>query len=89
MDLGNALKRAGRDDITIRSVIANTITQLYSRSVSITSVKLSGKTILVKTWNSLINSELQMMRWEIEAESIKKLSGMWIHLDTNTKMKFL
>jgi hypothetical protein len=49
MDLGNAIKRAGRDDITIRSVIANTIKELYPRNVSITSVKISGNTILIKT----------------------------------------
>jgi hypothetical protein len=30
MDLGNAIKRAGRDDITLRSVIANK--ELYPRN---------------------------------------------------------
>lgn len=89
MDLGNALKRAWRDDITIRSVIANTVAQLYPRKVKITSVKLSGKTILVKTWNSLINSELQMIRWDIEEQCKKKLSHMWIHIDNSTMIKFL
>lgn len=89
MDLGNALKRAWRDDITIRSVIANTITQLYPRKFTITSVKLNGKTILVKTWNSLINSELQMMRWEIEQECKNKLSLMWINIDRDITIKFL
>ncbi len=89
MDLWNALKRAWRDDITIRSVIANTIAQLYSRKVTITSVQLSGKTILVKTWNSLINSELQMIRWDIEQESKNKLSHMWIFLNKDIVIKFL
>jgi len=89
MDLGNAIKRAGRDDITIRSVIANTVTQLYSRNIAITSVKVSGKTILVKTWNPLINSELQMMKWEIESLSREKLQKMGIILDIETVIKFL
>ncbi len=89
MDLGNALKRAWRDDITIRSVIANTVTQLYPRKITITSVKLSGKTILVKTWNSLINSELHMLRSDIEQECKNKLSLMWIHIDKDIVIKFL
>lgn len=89
MDLGNALKRVWRDDITIRSVIANTVKQLYTKKIVITSIKISGKTILIKTWNSLVNSELQMIRWEIEQESKNKLSQMWIHIDKNTTIKFL
>ncbi len=89
MDLGNAIKRAGRDDITIRSVIANTIQELYPRNVSITSVKISGNTILIKTWNPLINSELQMMKWELENLSREKLNKMWIPLDRGTMIKFL
>lgn len=89
MDLGNALKRVWRDDITIRSVIANTVKQLYTKKIVIISIKISGKTILIKTWNSLINSELQMIRWEIEQESKNKLSQMWIHIDKNTTIKFL
>jgi len=89
MDLGNALKRAGRDDITIRSVIANTIWEVYKRKIEIQSVRMSGKTILVKTWNALINSELQMIWTEVESTARKKLSKMWIIISWDTKIKFL
>lgn len=49
MDLGNAIQRSGRDDITIRSVIANTISEIYKKKVEIQSVRLSKTTILIKT----------------------------------------
>jgi len=49
MDIGNALRRAGRDDITMRSVIANTISELYSHEVHIKSVTIHGNKIIIKT----------------------------------------
>ena len=76
MDLGNALKRAGRDDITIRSVIANTVQEIYPRSITISSVQIRGKTILVKTGNPLINSELNMMRQKIQDSCFIKLKSI-------------
>jgi len=89
MDLGKAIKRAGRDDITIMSVIANTISEIYERKIEIQSVRLSGKTILVKTGNAMINSELQMIRLEIESSAKNKLIHMWIPLEWKTSIKFI
>lgn len=44
MDIGNALRRAGRDDITIRSVIANTVKEIYKEKsgleISVDSVQV-------------------------------------------------
>ena len=53
MDIGNALRRAGRDDITTRSVIANTVKKMYSetsgREIFIDSVQIRGKKVFIKT----------------------------------------
>jgi len=49
MDIGNALRRTGRENITIRAVLANTISEVYQREVFIESVKIHGDKILIKT----------------------------------------
>ena len=49
MDIGNALRRVGREDITIRATIANTVSEVYKREVIIESVKIHGKKIIIKT----------------------------------------
>jgi hypothetical protein len=44
MDIGNALRKAGRDDITMRSVIANTVIQLakekLNKDITVQSVQI-------------------------------------------------
>jgi hypothetical protein len=49
MDIGNALRRAGREDITIRATLAKTINDIYGREVLIESVKIHGIKIIIKT----------------------------------------
>jgi len=89
MDIGNAIRRAGREDITIRSVLANTISEIYSHEVIIESVKIHGKKILIKTWKPLINSELWLMSEEIKKASLEKLSTMWIKLSADITFRFV
>ena len=76
MDIGNALRRAGREDITIRAVLANTISEVYQREVLIESVKIHGKKILINTGKPLSNSELSMLSEDIKKASLQKLSIM-------------
>lgn len=89
MDIGNALRTSWRDDITIRSVIANTIKELYDKPVNINSVKTYKNTILIKTHNPLINSELQLMSKQIQETCIWKLKIMGITLENTTQIKFI
>ena len=76
MDIGNAIRRAGREDITIRSVLANTISEIYSHEVIIESVKIHGSKIMIKTGKPLINSELSLLSEDIKKASLQKLSAM-------------
>jgi hypothetical protein len=76
MDIGNALRRAGREDITIRAVLANTISEVYEREVLIESVRIHGKKIIIKTGIPLINSELSLMSEDIKKASLEKLGVM-------------
>ncbi len=89
MDIWNALRRAGREDITIRAVLAKTIGDVYNHEVIIESVKIHGKKIIIKTGKPLINSELQMLEWRIKELSIKKLKDMWIKITQDVKFRFV
>lgn len=93
MDIGNALRRAWRDDITIRSVIANTVKEMSQEklwyTVSIDSVQIRGKKVLVKTGNALINSELSLLQGDIKKASMKKLSMMHIKIGNDIVFRFI
>lgn len=89
MDIGNALRRAGRDDITIRSIIANTIRDEYTHEVSIRSVKIHGNKIIVATWNPLINSELSLLSWKIKENIYKKSATLWLKIWANINLRFI
>jgi len=89
MDIWNALRRAGRDDITTLAVISNTVKEMYNKTVEIQSVKLLWKKILIKTWNSLVNSELQLLEWDIKKASLKKLEKLWIKIKKDCVMRFV
>jgi hypothetical protein len=89
MDIGNALRRAGREDITIRAVLAKTISEVYWREVLILSVKIHGTKIIIKTWKPLINSELFLLGEDIKKASLQKLDDMWIKLSTDITFRFV
>lgn len=88
MDIGNSLRRLWRDDITIRSIIANTIHEIYNHECEVQSVKVHGNTILIKTGSPLINAELQLLDWKIKQSALKKLWWVWIKLSANIKFRF-
>lgn len=89
MDIWNALRRTGREDITLRSIISNTIQELYPNKITITSVQVRWKKILVKTGNSLANSELQFLSGDIKKASLQKLSAVGIHISEDVKVVFI
>ncbi len=89
MDIGNALHRAWRDDITTRSIIANTVKEIYGKDISIISVRIHGQKILIKTGKSLVNFELQLMAEDIKIASLEKLWRLWIQLSPSIEIRFL
>ena len=89
MDIGNALRRAGREDITTRAVLANTITKIYGREVIIESVKIHGNKIIIKTGKPLINSELSLMSQDIKKASLEKLFSIGIKLSPDIVFRFV
>lgn len=88
MDIGNALRRAGRDDIVILSTIANTVKEIYTKDVEIQSVKMRGKKIIITTGRSLVNSELQLLEGEIKKASLEKLEKLWIRIWNDKNFRF-
>lgn len=60
-EIGNAIRRAGREEITIKSVLSNTIKGEYYREIDIVSIQIKGNKVLVKTGSTLINSELTLL----------------------------
>lgn len=88
MDIGNALRKKGREDITIRATIANTVKEFYPHSFNIVSVKIHGNTVSIKTGKVLLNSELQLLQEEIKKASLQKLKKMWIILSDDIRLRF-
>lgn len=89
MDIGNALRKSWREDITILAVVSNTVKAVYGKDIEIQSVKILGKKVIIKTWNSLINSELQLLEWVIRETSIKKLTIMWVNISNECVFRFI
>lgn len=89
MDIGNALRRTGRDEIVVYATIANTVKEVYNKNITIHSVSMRGKKIYVKTGNALINSELQLLSGDIKKASLKKLQAIGIHLSQDIRFLFL
>lgn len=92
MDIGNALRKAGKEKLTTQSIIANSIQKYYEektgRKIVIQSVQIRWKKILIKTGNALISSELQMMQWDIHPIILKKLSQLTIHIPLEMNYHF-
>jgi len=89
MDIGNALRRAGREDIALRSTIANTVAEEYPYPVDIHSVQIKWKKVFIKTWRALINSELQLMEQDIKKASLEKLNKIGITLRNDVSFRFI
>lgn len=89
LNIWNALRRTGREDIALRSIIANTIKDIYPREIDIHSVTFKGKKVFIKTGNNIANSELTLLGWKIQKESLERLSKVWISLSSEIKFLFL
>jgi len=89
MDIGNALRRTGREDIALRSTIANTVAEKYPHPVNIHSVQIKWKKVFIKTWKALINSELQRMEQDIKKASLEKLNKIGIILKRDIIFRFI
>ena len=87
MDIGNALRRAWREDITIRSIIAQTVKSIYKREISIKSVKIHWKKIIVQTGKPIINSELNLRKEDIKSAVLKKL--WWLGIKLSPEIIFI
>lgn len=89
LEIWNALRRAGRDEIVMKSIIANTITKIYGQGIDIVSVKHKGEKIFIKTSSALINSELNMLTDDIQKQSLETLSKLWINISKKTVFRFI
>ncbi|PID87588.1 hypothetical protein CSB07_00510 [Candidatus Gracilibacteria bacterium] len=82
MDLAKSIKNTGKEEVIIKSIVWNTIIGefLKEKNIDITeylvSISINKKTISVKTFNPLINSELLFIENKIKEESIKKITKL-------------
>jgi len=88
IEIGNALRRAGRENIVLHSVIHRSIEHCYGKKIIIKSIKMRGNTLIISTRNPLINSELMMLDGTIKKESLARLSQIGISLPQNLKLRF-
>ncbi len=93
MDIGNALRRAWRDDIATYAIISNTVKEIYLQktwvTISIQSVQIKWQKVFIKTWKSLINSELTLISEDIKKASLQKLWDLWIILSESIIFRFI
>jgi len=89
MDITNALKRTGRNDITLRAIVAKTVKDIYHSEIEILSVTLKSDSLFIKTWKSIVNSELNMMSEKIKTQCIKKLTTLGISLKKDIRFRFI
>lgn len=88
LEVWNALRRTGREDIVLRSIISRSISHVYGKEVEIFWVIIKGKKIIIKTGKTLVNSELQLLEWDIKKESLERLSKIWIKLSNEITFRF-
>ncbi len=93
MDITSALKRTWREDITLRSIIASTVWEYYTKKIGsvleIQSVQIRGKKILIKTGNPLLNSQLVLLQWDIEELLQKRFGDMKLSLWKEIDLRFI
>ncbi|MDD3645806.1 MAG: hypothetical protein PHH06_00195 [Candidatus Gracilibacteria bacterium] len=86
MQLGDSIRRSGKDQVVIKSIIWNTIIEIFKGEKGIdvknylVSIRLMGDAILVKTNKPLINSELLLLSEKIKKASAEKLQRLGLRL---------
>jgi len=89
-----SLRRKRKEDVIIKSIIWNTIIDIFkkNKNINITpylvSISLKWENILVKTTKPIINSELLILNKEIKKTSKEKLLKIWIKL-YNFNIKYI
>lgn len=93
MDISSALKRTWREDITLRSIIANAISGYYfektQKKIEIESVQIRGKKIIIKTGSSIINTELWYLSGDIHELLEKKCKPLQLPLPKEAELRFV
>lgn len=88
LEIWNALRRTGREDIAIRSIISNTVQKIYPQKIEIISVKIHGAKILIRTDSQIANTELQLLEWDILEKIHWQLEYMGIKIHKNSRLRF-
>ena len=83
MQLSDSIKRSWKEDTIIKSIIWNTIIEVFEWQKKIDikdyliSIQNLSWTFLVKTTKPIINSELYLLNENIKTKSLEKLNRMW------------
>lgn len=94
MELWNSVRKLGKQEIIIQSIIWNTIIEIFKekKNIDITpylvSIKLKWENILVKTNKPIINTELYLISEEIKKISTNKINKIWLNY-RDFEIKFL
>ena len=94
MKIGESLRRKWKEDVIIKSIIWNTIIDIFKveKNIDITSylvsIQLKWDNILIKTSKPIINTELLILSNKIKEASKKKLLKIWIKLK-NINIKYI
>jgi hypothetical protein len=86
MDIGDALRRTGKDETIIQSIIWNSIVSVFQEEKNIdirpylVSVRFSKNIAIVKTKKPIINSEALLINDIIKKVSIERLSKIGIQM---------
>ncbi len=84
MEIWNSLRRNKTEEIVIKSIIWNTIIDIFKKEKNVdlteylVSIKLKWKNILIKTSKPIINLELYNFKWDIEKISSEKIKKVWL-----------
>ncbi|NDK10267.1 hypothetical protein GW846_05835 [Candidatus Gracilibacteria bacterium] len=93
MDLGTSLRKNARDEITVLSIIALSVQEVYKNitgnTVSVKSVQIKGKKIFIKTDNKLINSELSLLVGNIHEILDMKITKLGFPSLKNMTLSFI
>ena len=89
MDISQSLKKSGREDMALRSLIAKSVIEVYGKDITIHSVNLRGNTVIISTWNSLLNSELQLLSGKIKTVALSRLKKVGIILSEEIRFRFI
>jgi hypothetical protein len=89
LEIGNALRRAGRENIALHSIIVRSICHIYGKDIIVQSIIIQWNKVIVRTWKSILNSELMLKNQDIKKESLTRLSKVWITISEKSIFLFI